>query len=89
MYKCLHECAPPYLAELITASTRHDLCFESVVTNSAIGYRAFSVCGPRLWNALPISIRSIENLDRFKSQLKHYFFSSLDSYLTHLNRYRH
>ena len=89
MYKCLHECAPPYLAELITASTRHDLCFESVVTNSAIGDRAFSVCGPRLWNALPISIRSIENLDRFKSQLKHYFFSSLDSYLTHLNRYRH
>ena len=88
MYKCFHCCAPPYLTEILTVSTRHNLCFEQVLCKSTIGDQAFSVCGPRLWNALPTNIRSIETLNRFKSQLKHYFFTSFNLFESNLNRYR-
>ena len=36
--------------------------------------RSFSVAGPRLWNSLPHNIRSIDNLDSFKSKLKTHLF---------------
>ena len=38
-----------------------------------------SVCGPRLWNALPIDLRLVEDIDEFKKQLKTYLFKN--SYL--------
>ncbi len=39
------------------------------------GDRAFSVAAPRLWNALPLSIRSSPTLGVFQSALKTYLFS--------------
>ena len=36
--------------------------------------RSFSVAGPRLWNSLPHNIRSIDNLDSFKTKLKTHLF---------------
>ena len=43
-------------------------------TNLKIGKRSFSVCGPHLWNSLPISLRKAESLESFKSGLKMYYF---------------
>ncbi len=34
------------------------------------GDRAFCVAAPRLWNALPLSIRQASSLSIFKSRLK-------------------
>ena len=34
------------------------------------GFRAFSVIAPILWNDLPIDIRSIDDVNKFKSKLK-------------------
>ena len=36
--------------------------------------KSFSVAGPRLWNSLPHNIRSIDNLDSFKTKLKTHLF---------------
>ena len=36
--------------------------------------RSFSVAGPRLWNSLPHNIRSIDNLDSFKTKLETHLF---------------
>ena len=36
---------------------------------------AFSVCGPRLWNSLPLSVRTSENISSFRSGLKTHLFN--------------
>ena len=36
----------------------------------AAGDRAFSVCGPRLWNNLPMSLRATQSAETFKKKLK-------------------
>ena len=38
------------------------------------GLRAFSVIAPILWNDLPIDIRSIDDVNKFKSKLKTFLF---------------
>ena len=43
-------------------------------TFSAFGDRCFSVCGPRLWNALPPHIKDAKSTNQFKVLLKTYFF---------------
>jgi hypothetical protein len=39
------------------------------------GGRAFGVCAPRLWNALPVSLRNIQIYNSFKSVLKTHLFN--------------
>lgn len=36
--------------------------------------KAFSVVAPRLWNALPFTVRNIPTLDHFKLLLKTHLF---------------
>ena len=38
------------------------------------GACGFRVIAPRLWNHLPIDIRSIDDVNKFKSKLKTYLF---------------
>ena len=40
----------------------------------SFGDRSFSVAAPTLWNALPVSLRSIKCICTFKSNLKTYLF---------------
>ena len=51
-----------------------------------MGDRAFSVCGPRLWNALPFRLRMVEELDVFKKALKTYLFTDGDDFNEIVNR---
>ena len=88
VYKCLHDLAPSYLSDLILVRRDDDCTLSVPRCSSQIGDRAFSVAGPRLWNALPVDIRTINNLDRFKSQLKHLLFSSFQQYKFKINVYR-
>ena len=45
-----------------------------------MGDRAFSVCGPRLWNALPTGMRLVEELEDFKGKLKTFLFKNGDTF---------
>ena len=88
VYKCIHSLAPSYLADLIVIKRDHNLSLIVPRCNSRSGDRAFSCAGPRLWNALPVDLRMINTLDKFKSQLKHLLFSSFHKYKFQVNVYR-
>ena len=40
------------------------------------GDRAFSVMGPKLWNKLPITIKSATTVESFKATLKTHLFTN-------------
>ena len=83
VYKALNGLAPAYISDLIKypSTTRHlrstDLgMLEVPPTRLRLrGDRAFSVAGPRLWNSIPLHIRSAPSIESFKSRLKTLFYS--------------
>ena len=42
------------------------------------GCRKFDYAGPRLWNALPLKVRTAETVDDFKSKLKTILFTDAE-----------
>ena len=50
-------------------------CLETPYNLKTYGFRAFSVIAPLLWNDLPIDIRSIDDVNKFKSKLKTFLAS--------------
>ena len=55
-------------------SSEMNLLVVPFTRSSVIQQCAFSAAGPRLWNSLPLSLRSAPRLSVFKSQLKTYLF---------------
>ena len=84
VYKCLHDMAPAYLSDHINF-VNHGKSLRSkdlgvlYVPRSRIntGDRAFSICGPRIWNKLPIHIQKAPTLEAFKKKLKTYLFLTI------------
>ena len=82
VFKCLNGLAPSYLSSLLKyyTPTRHlrSAAKKNLVEPSlglkTFGDRAFSKIAPRLWNALPSDIKSIESVTSFKSALKGHLF---------------
>ena len=76
VYKITRKYLPGWLYNFVTVNsvtglaTRHanDLVGRRALTN--IGSREMSIRGPRLWNNLPISIRTTGSLTSFKNSLK-------------------
>ena len=81
VFKCLLGKAPAYLIDLIhpyaplraLRSGDQHLLIETRA-NRKYGERAFCVCGPHLWNSLPIKIRQCKTIPSFKSVLKTHLF---------------
>jgi len=90
-WKCLHDAAPRYLADLCVpaASTdgrrqsRSAVCGALLVpwTRTSTGQRSFAAYGPRTWNRLPTALPSPElSLASFKRHPKtHSSVPALDS----------
>ena len=84
VYCCISGSAPSYLCELIELQvpSRPGLrsnqdALKLVVRKNRkkkYGERAFFNCAPRVWNNLPLSIRSLPTLQSFKTQLKSHYF---------------
>jgi len=85
MHQILHKRCPSCLADLVTfnmtySQRRH---LRSSTTRSAavrrtrtqFGKRAFSVCGPIVWNSLPTALRNIDGYPVFRRALKSHLFS--------------
>ena len=82
-FKILNNLAPDYLVDLIhvyeparclrSSSDKWRLVIKPYNLKT-YGFRAFSVIAPILWNDLPIDIRSIDNVNKFKSKLKTFLF---------------
>lgn len=87
VFKCLHRAAPSYLCNLLevksyarntrAASSDDITLVVPFVRRSNFAGRAFSVYAPKIWNALPSKLKSIDNFNTFKGQLKTYIFSNV------------
>ena len=82
VYKSLTKKTPEYITELLTirASTRalrsnDGITLEVPRSRTRYGDRAFSRCGPRIWNSLPLDIRQSTSEQIFRKKLKTFLFS--------------
>ena len=82
VFRSLNGLAPSYLSELLTLNVL-GRCLRSTSSYNlsqphsrfkSRGDCAFAVVGPRLWNSLPLSLRSLSSLHEFKFKLKFYLF---------------
>ena len=82
-FKIVNNIAPKYLQELVCryeptrilrSSADKWRLTEQPYKLKTYGYRAFSVVAPKLWNTLPVDIRSITDINTFKSKLKTHLF---------------
>jgi hypothetical protein len=76
--------APPYLTALIVNYTPSrplrsgdQMLLQEPKIKSAIGQKSFSYQAPKVWNSLPLHIRSQNNVAAFKRQLKKHFIEEL------------
>ena len=88
VFKGLHGFAPGYIARMLQrcTSSRYSLRSNSACVLmvprfrcDTFGKRAFAVAGPMLWNSLPQAIRSCDDVDAFKRDLKTYLFTKFTS----------
>ena len=80
--KALNITAPSYISELLKyytserklgSSSPHPLATPKARLRT-YGERAFAVAAPRLWNSIPLELRSSSSIDIFKRHLKTYLF---------------
>jgi hypothetical protein len=77
-HQSIHGRAPPYLKEFLNQhntthslrSTHSNLLHIPRTKLRTMGDRAFSAAAPRLWNALPDTLRAPQSTDCFKKGLK-------------------
>uniref|UniRef100_A0A3Q4HRN5 Reverse transcriptase domain-containing protein n=1 Tax=Neolamprologus brichardi TaxID=32507 RepID=A0A3Q4HRN5_NEOBR len=82
-FNILNNLAPSYLSELLHSynpnralrSSNHRLLAQPRTRMKSRGDRAFASVAPRLWNNLPVHIRTAESIQSFKSRLKTYVFT--------------
>ena len=83
-FKAIHGQAPAYICELVNLKPNSSYGLRSnnkmllstlnFRTLPTAGDRAFAAAAPKLWNAIPLSIRQEQNLEHFKTKLKTYLF---------------
>ena len=76
VYKCLTGSGPVYLNSMFKyADFNHSIYLHEPRVLSHFGERSFEKCGPKLWNSLPLELKSCSSIDNFKSALKTYLFN--------------
>ena len=86
IYRCLHQTAPPYLAEELHQSSADEAhqrlrsaWTSSLVVRrtrlSTVGDRVFPVAAARLWNTLPLNVTSASSISVVRKRLKTHLFS--------------
>lgn len=83
VHKSLNGQAPAYLTDCLSVyipgreglrSANDTTRLVTPTTHRLVGSGSFSVSGPKLWNDLPPTIRSCNNITAFKCQLKTHLF---------------
>ena len=89
IWKCLNNKAPLGLSSKICLESPSNMLLDTSIflPFTAYGRRAFSYLAPRLWNALPLELRTIPELNRFKASLKHFLFDTFSDYLHNVDPY--
>ena len=63
------------------------LLLETYPVKTKYGKRTFRYAGPRLWNALPLEIRTLNTVQDFKRQVKTILFADTDGFKRRAFRY--
>ena len=81
LYKSQHDRVPDYITAHLQDYTpsrflrsSEDKQLVVIKTRTHYGDISFQVAAAKLWNAAPFRIKSIQNIDSFKSKLKTYLF---------------
>ena len=75
VYKALNGNAPDYLTEMFMyCSYSHKVQLDEPRVCTALGDRAFSKCGPMLWNKVPMDVKNAPSAECFKILLKTHLF---------------
>ena len=81
VFKALNNLAPTYLKRLLihrnpvrTLRSSQQRLLYIKRFRTRYGKRAFSYIGPKLWNQLPLEMRTVDSLPNFKTLLKTYLF---------------
>ena len=84
VYKAINGMAPSYLTDLIllkhnnkySLRSSNELLLTYPLRKSYItlGDRSFSMAAPKIWNSLPINVKSATSVETFKRLLKTYYF---------------
>lgn len=87
VFKFFRNKTPIYISQCLHISDFATYTLQIPRTKTPYGDRAFENCAPRLWNALPISIKCIETIESFKKHLKHHLFTQFVDYKQQVDRY--
>ena len=87
VFKFFQNSLPIYLMDSLQVSERGEVMLKVPRTSTPYGDRAFSSCAPKLWNALPLHIRSSKSINYFRKQLKHHLFENFDIFIGRVNMY--
>ena len=83
MHGAVHNNTPRYLSDRISTyapprtlrSGTQSLAAVPMINLERYGRRVFSCVGPSLWNALPLGLRTQQDLDQFRRDFKTHLFS--------------
>ena len=82
-FKAINGLAPGYLSDMIqqyiptkTLRSSDQSLLREPPYRQQYGSRAFKNAAPRLWNALPLCLRTAKNIDCFKKDLKTHLFNT-------------
>ena len=83
MHSAVHTSTPRYLSDRVSMyapsrslrSGTQSLAVVPRINLEHYGRRAFSCAGPSMWNALPLDIRTQQDPDRFRKDLKTHLFN--------------
>ncbi len=66
-----------HFGEIVSPINQNSVFYLHVPKTKRVTFeqRSLAVAGPKLWNKLPLQLRSITDLDVFKRQLKTHFFN--------------
>ena len=81
VFKCISTGCPKPLRSLITIKDHNTLTLESQFCRNKHGDRSFRVMAPKLWNALPIHVRCINPIEKFKPQVKSILLTNYASFI--------
>jgi hypothetical protein len=81
VHKCVNDAAPEDMKDLFRfARSDRTKRLDTKRCESAMGERALSVAGPKLWNALPLCMRLETCTETFKKNLKTFLFTNADRF---------
>ena len=73
MFEVKNEIAPPLLEEVFQiANPNYNLRNEREFKSISLGTKSLAFLGPKVWDKLPIYLKSINSLDEFKQNVKNW-----------------